>query len=335
MSKIEKKSVELAIAALDKEFGKNTVFRGNYLPEEVDVISTGNFKLDLALGVGGLPKGRIVEIFGAEALGKSLLSLSTAAECQKAGGVVGYIDAECDLDPTWASKLGVNMNDMYICQPDYGEAGLEVADKLIGTGEIDLLIVDSVAALVPKAELEGSMEDNHIGLQARMMAQALRKIRHSVSQTNTCLIFVNQIRDKIGFMQQGTTSPGGRSLKFAASVRIELKSMGQIKDAKNNNEAKGTRVKATVLKNKVAAPYKTTEYDVLHGIGFNNFGSVLELAKKFDLLSMKGGGYYYFPGEDKPFAQGETSAIEFLASDLDLYYDLQGRVMKEVKLSSV
>jgi recombination protein RecA len=248
MSKVEKKSLELAIAALDKEFGKNTIFRGNYLPESVDVISTGNFKLDLALGVGGLPKGRIVEIFGAEALGKSLLSLSTAAECQKAGGTVGYIDAECDLDPTWASKLGVDMDDMYICQPDYGEVGLEVADKLIKTGEIDLLIIDSVAALVPKAELDGSMEDNHIGLQARMMAQALRKIRHSVSETNTCLVFINQIRDKIGFMQQGTTSPGGRSLKFAASVRIELKNMGIIKDAKNNNEPRGTRVKATVLR---------------------------------------------------------------------------------------
>lgn len=331
MAKIEKKSIELAIAALDKEFGKNSVIHGNFLPEAVEVISTGNFKLDLALGVGGLPKGRVIEIFGAEALGKSLLSLSTVAECQKMGGTAAYIDAECDLDPTWASKLGVNMEDLYICQPDYGEAALEIADKLIGTGEIDIMVIDSVAALVPKAELDGSMEDNHIGLQARMMAQALRKIRHSVSQTNTCLIFINQIRDKIGFMQQGTTSPGGRSLKFAASVRIELKNMGQIKDTKKENESKGTRVKATVLKNKVAPPYKTTEYDVLHGVGFNNFGSVLEMAKKYELLHMKGGGYYYIIGEEKPFAHGEIEAIEALASDLDWYYELQKQIKDRLK----
>lgn len=328
MSKLDKKSIDLAIAALDKQYGKNSVFHGDYMPEEVAVIPTGNFRLDLALGVGGFPKGRIVEVFGAEALGKSLLSLSAVAECQKQGGTALYIDAECDLDPIWATTLGVDMDRLYIAQPEHGEAALEIADEMISTGELDLVVIDSVAALVPKAELEGSMEDNHIGLQARMMAQALRKIRHSVSETNTCLVFINQIRDKIGFMQQGVTTPGGRALKFAASVRVELKNMGQIKDNKTN-EHKGTRVKATVMKNKVAAPYKSVEYDVLHGVGFNNFGSVLELAKKFGLVTMRG-AYYYLPGEEKSFAQGEQGAIEALASDLDWYRELQEKIKAQV-----
>lgn len=318
------KALELAIAKLEKQFGKNTVIFGNVLPEEVPVISTSNFKLDLALGVGGLPKGRIIEIFGGEALGKSLIALGCVAECQKAGGRAAYIDVECDLDPEWAQKLGVNMAELVIAQPESGEEALQIAEDLIKTGLIDLMVVDSVAAMTPKSEIEGNMDDMQVGAQARMMAKGLRKLRHPVAETNTCLVFINQIRDKIGFMQQGTTSPGGRSLKFAASVRIELKRISDIKS--NSGESLGTRVKALVLKNKVAAPMKAVEYDILHGQGFNNLGAVIELSERLGLIR-KSGAYYYRLSEEKSFAQGMNNAIEALANDSQWLEQLK----KEIK----
>jgi recombination protein RecA len=310
------KALELALAKLEKQYGKNTVFYGDMMPEEIPVISTGNLKLDLALGVGGLPRGRVIEIFGGEGLGKSLIALSTAANCQKEGGRVAFLDVECDLDPDWCRTLGVDVDKMMIAQPETGEETLEIAETLVKTGAVDLIVVDSVAAMSPKAEVEGSMEDNHIGLQARMMAQGLRKLRQPIAETNTCFVFLNQIRDKIGFMQQGTTSPGGRALKFAASVRIELKRMGDVKN-KSTGESRGTEVKASVIKNKVARPMVSVTYEVLHGVGFNNYGSMLELGERFGLVT-KRGAYYYKPNDDKSFAQGEIAAIQYLMDNPDL-----------------
>jgi recombination protein RecA len=262
------------------------------------------------------------------------LALCLVAECQAQGGTAAYIDVECDLDPDWATKLGVKMDELIIAQPEYGEAALTIVETLVRSGQLDLIIVDSVAAMTPKAELDGEMEDQQVGLQARMMAKGLRKTRHAVMDTNTCLVFINQVRDKIGFMQQGTISPGGRALKFYSSVRIELKRLGDIKDTKNNNESKGTRVKAIISKNKVADPYKIAEYDIIHGLGFNNFGSTLELGEKYGFLARKGAYYYRIidgnPAE-KSFAQGETNAIEFLASDLDYTRSLQEEIKEHVK----
>lgn len=319
-----KKALDMAMAKLEKQYGKNTIFYGDIMPEQVPVIPTGNLKLDLALGVGGLPRGRVIEIFGGEGLGKSLLALSLAANCQREGGLVAYIDAECDLDPEWCRFIGVDVDAMLISQPETGEEALEIAEALVKTGAVDLIIIDSVAALSPKAEVEGTMEDNHVGLQARMMAQGLRKLRQPIAETNTCFLFLNQIRDKIGFMQQGTTSPGGRALKFASSVRIELKRLG---DVKNNStgESRGTKVKAVILKNKVARPMVSCEYEVLHGVGINNYGSILELAERYELL-VKKGAFYYLPGEEKYFAQGEINAIEYLKEHPEVALDLGKRI---------
>lgn len=327
MNNIDMQALQLAIAKLDKEFGKNTVIFGNTLPDKVDVVPSGNFKLDLALGVGGFPKGRIVEIFGGEALGKSLISLSTVAECQAAGGLAAYLDVECDLDPEWATKLGVNLDNLVVAQPEYGEQAFTILHDLIKTNLFDLIVVDSVAAMTPKSELEGEMEDLQVGAQARMMAKGLRKTRHAVLEAKTCVIFVNQIRDKIGFMQQGTTSPGGRALKFAASVRIELKRMGEAKDSAG--EVVGTKVKALIIKNKVARPMKAIEYNVLHGVGFSNFSMILDLADKHGLIIKKGGGYYFKVGEDKAFARGESDAVAYLASDLEWVEELKKAIFEK------
>ena len=330
ISEIDKKTIDLALAAINKEYGKNTITRGDATPVEVEVVSTGNFKLDIALQVGGLPKGRIVEIYGAEGLGKSLIASCCIAECQMAGGVAAYVDVEQAIDPTWLTHLGVDMEELVISQPEWGEQALDIVEHLVKTNVFDVIVVDSVAALAPKAELEGEMEDQHIGLQPRLMAHALRKINPYLKASGTCLIFINQIRDKIGYMQQGTTSPGGRALKFWASVRLELKSIGEIKD-KKTNEILGTRVKVMVKKNKVGSPGKSVEYDVLHGVGFNNFGSILELAERFGLIIKKGGGYYYLPGEEKSFAHGEDAAIGYLASDLEFTNNLKAEIINNVR----
>lgn len=319
------KSLELAIAKVNKDYGKGAVAYGNTDYEPEPAIPTGNFKLDLALGIGGLPKGRIVEIFGGEALGKSLLALNLVANVQAEGGNVLYVDAEHDLDPDWMQKIGVDVEKMLLHQPEYGEQGLQVALDLMKTGALDLIVIDSVAALTPKAELDGDIEDNHIGLQARMLAQALRSMRHEASRTGTCLVFINQIRDKIGFMQSGTTSPGGRALKFYASVRIELKNIGAVKE---KGENVGTRVKAMVIKSKVSRPHRYAEYDVVHGKGFNNFGSILEMAIQYKLVIQKGAYYYLSDNLDKAFGHGEAAAIEYLASDMELTQLLQKQIIE-------
>jgi len=320
------KSLELALAKLEKQFGIGAVFYGNATPEKIPVIPTGNFKLDLALGVGGLPKGRITEVFGAETLGKSLLALNVAANCQSEGGRVAYIDAECDLDADWCIDLGVDPSKMIISQPEYGEEALEIAETLVKTGKVDLIVIDSVAALTPKAEIDGSMSDLQVGAQARLMAKGLRKLRQPVSQNNVCLLFLNQIRDKIGFMQSGTTSPGGRSLKFYSSVRIELKKMGEVK-SNTDGTTLGTKVKAVILKNKVARPAISVEYNIIHGVGFDNHGMILEMGKQYGLIIQKG-AYYYIPDNDKSFAQGERNACQYLKENPGFTKDLALSVMK-------
>lgn len=337
MKDIDQKALALAIAKLDKQFGKNSVFLGDVMPEEVDVISTGNFKMDIMLGVGGLPKGRIIEIFGGEGLGKSLLGLELVAACQRDGGTAGYVDAECDLHPEWAEARYVDMSKLYISQPEYGEMGLQVVIDLVATNAFDLIVIDSVAALTPKVELEGDMDDLQVGLQARMMAKGLRKMRQSVLETNTCVVFTNQIRDKIGFMSNGgTTSPGGRALKFYSSVRIELKKMGDIKD-KKTGESRGTRVKANILKNKVGNPMKTLEYDIIHGEGFNNSGAILEWGEKYGLVKRNGAWYYlvdFETGEvsEKSFANGEESAIFYMKENPEWELEMANRIKEKMKV---
>lgn len=331
MTKIEDKikAVELAIAALDKQFGPNTVIHGDGALENVDVISTGNFELDLALGVGGLPKGRITEIYGGEGLGKTLIALNCAASCQAQGGLVAYIDLECDLNPDWATKLGVNIPEMYIAQPASGEEAFTVAETLIKTGSFDLVVFDSVAAMPTIAELEAAMDEPQVGSLARVMAKGLRKIREPLKQTNTCAIFINQIRDQIGYGMGGTTTPGGRSLKFAASVRIELKKAMGSNITNSAGESIGTKVKANIIKNKVGSPMKTLEWDNLHGLGFNNYGAILKLGLRYNMLSKSGAYWYMGSGEnkaDKPFAQGEQAAWEYLASDLELTEGLKKEI---------
>lgn len=322
------KVIELAIAALGKEFGKNAVIYGPADIEDVEVISTNNFELDLALGVGGLPRGRITEIYGGEGLGKTLIALNCVADCQKDGGLVAYIDVECDLNPEWAKKLGVNLDKMLIAQPSSGEEALSIAEKLIATGQVDLVVFDSVAAMTPLAELNGEMDDQQVGAQARMMAKGLRKLRHSIADTNTCVIFINQIRDKIGFMQQGTTSPGGRALKFAASVRIELKRLGDMKD-KTTGESIGTQIKAQIVKNKVGNPMKVVEWQNLHGVGFNNKGAILEQAVRYKFLTKSAAYYYKGYGdtkEEKSFAMGEANAIQYLTEHPEFMEELKNKV---------
>jgi recombination protein RecA len=330
---IDMKALELAKASLAKQFGRNAIIHGEADIEDVEVISTNNFELDLALGVGGLPKGRITEVFGGEGLGKTLIALNCAANCQKEGGLVAYIDVECDLNPEWATKLGVSIKDMIIAQPSSGEEALIIAETLIKTGTIDLLVFDSVAAMTPLAEIEGEMTDLQVGAQARMMAKGLRKLRHPIKDTNTCVIFINQIRDKIGFMANGgTTTPGGRALKFYSSVRIELKKLGDLKDS--NGESIGTKIKAVILKNKVGNPMKTVEWENIHGQGFNNFGAILKMAIKYEIITKSGAWYYKGYGDTKEstaFAQGEQKAIEYLASDLKFAEELKNQVLAAYK----
>jgi recombination protein RecA len=289
------KQLELALAQIDKQYGVGTIIaRGDFIDRKVKVIPTTNVHLDKALGIGGLPRGRITEIFGTEGLGKSLLALCVAAEAQKMGLTVAYIDAEHDLDPEWAAFLGMNIDDVLLCQPDYGEQGLEIAHTLIKTGKVHLIIIDSVAALTPKSELEGTMEDMQVGAQARMMAKALRKMRPDINHNDVCALFLNQVRDKIGFMQSGVQSPGGRALRFGASVRIELKRLG---DYKEGAEVVGTRVQAKVIKNKVAAPHKVAEYNIIDGVGFDNYSIIALQAVEVGILIRKG-TWLYWPALD-------------------------------------
>ena len=303
------KAVSSAIAAIEKQFGKGAIMplSGGEIAE-IAVIATGSVGLDLALGVGGLPRGRVIEIYGPESSGKTTLTLQAIAQAQRTGGVCAFIDAEHALDVTYARKLGVKIEDLLVSQPDYGEQALEIADKLVATGAIDLIVVDSVAALVPKAEIEGEMGDAHMGLQARLMSQALRKLTAATARNNTAVTFINQLRQKIGVVYGNPeTTTGGNALKFYASVRLDIRKIGVVK---NGDQIIGTRARVKVVKNKVAPPFREAEFDILYGSGVNWPGEIVDLASAAGLID-KSGAFYSWKGER--IAQGREKACAFIA----------------------
>ena len=324
----ESKTLDLAISLLDKQFGIGTVMKlGNSKAQPWPSISTGAPTLDSILGIGGLPRGRIVEIFGPESSGKSTIALSLVVEAQKMGLRCAYIDAEHALDPAYMMDLGINLDELLLAQPHYGEEALEIVDKLIKTGEIGLIVVDSVASLVPKAELEGEMEANQMGLQARMMAKALRKIAGLANTNKTLVVFINQIRMKIGIMfGNPETTPGGRALPYAASVRIDLRKKEDIKN--KEGDSVGIKVKAKVTKNKMAPPLKIAEFDIYYGRGIDQYGSVMDLGLSLGIFTQKG-AWIFLDGEN--FAQGKDNAIGKIKNDPKLYNKLKLRVKNENK----
>ncbi len=317
------KALELAIAQVDRQFGKGSIMRlGADRPTWVgNVISTGCLSLDAALGVGGVPRGRIIEIYGPESSGKTTLALHILAEAQKQGGYVAFIDAEHAMDPEYAKKLGVDVDELLVSQPDHGEQALEITETLVRSGALDVIVIDSVAALVPRAELEGEMGDTHVGLQARLMSQALRKLTGTVSRSNTCVIFINQIREKIGVMfGNPETTPGGRALKFYTSIRMEIRRITTIKDG---TDSIGSRVRVKVVKNKVAPPFKMTEFDIMYGTGISVEGDVIDLALKGDILQKTGS---WFSFGDMKIGQGRENAKRFLKENPDQMKEIVKRV---------
>lgn len=305
----KQKALDLALSSIEKQFGKGAIMKlgsGQKLFEGIKTYSTGSLGLDIALGTGGLPKGRIVEIYGPESSGKTTLCLQTAAECQKAGGTVAFVDAEHALDPVYATKLGVNVSDLLISQPDTGEQALEITDMLVRSGAVDMVVVDSVAALVPRAEIEGDMGDSHMGLQARLMSQALRKLTGSINRSNTMVVFINQLRMKIGVMfGNPETTTGGNALKFYASVRLDIRRISPIK---NGEEVIGSKIRVKVVKNKLAPPFRKAEFDMMHGEGCNRIGELVDLGVAKEIVE-KAGSWYSYKGEK--IGQGRDSAIAF------------------------
>ena len=323
------RALELALGQIEKQFGKGSILRlgSKDAIVPVSVISTGSISLDAALGVGGFPRGRINEIFGPESSGKTTIALQVVAEAQKAGGIAAFIDVEHALDPQYARKLGVDVDNLLVSQPDYGEQALEITAHLIASGQIDVLVVDSVAALVPKSELDGEMGDSHMGLQARLMSQALRKLTGIVSKSRTCLIFINQIREKIGVMfGNPETTTGGRALKFYASVRVDIRRIAAIKDG---DVVTGSRTKVKIVKNKVAAPFRESEFDILYGEGISREGDLLDLAVNNNLLE-KSGAWFSYKGER--IGQGRENARQFLKDNRDIFNKIEMDVRKELGL---
>jgi recombination protein RecA len=322
----KKKALEAAISQIDKAFGKGSLMRlGDREVIDIEAISTGSLSLDIALGIGGLPKGRIVEIYGPESSGKTTLALQVAAEAQKKGGVAAFIDAEHALDPIYAQKLGVNLNDLLISQPDAGEQALEIADTLVRSGAVDVLIVDSVAALTPRAELEGEMGDSLPGLQARLMSQALRKLTGSISKSNTLVIFINQIRMKIGVMfGSPETTTGGNALKFYASVRLDIRRIGAIK---KGEDVVGNQTRVKVVKNKVAPPFKQVEFDIMYGEGISFVGELVDLGVKANVVE-KSGAWLSYKGER--IGQGRENAKDFLRA----HPDVANAIAAEIKANA-
>lgn len=309
------KALALALSNIDRQYGKGTIVRlGDHTVQNWPSISTGALTLDLALGIGGLPKGRIVEIYGPESSGKTTVALNVIAQAQKEGGLCAFIDVEHALDPQYAQALGVDLDNLYFAQPDYGEAALDIIDSLVKTGAMSVIVLDSVAALTPKAELEGEIGDSHVGLQPRLMGQAMRKLTGIVSKNDVILIFTNQLREKIGvFYGNPETQPGGRALKFYSSVRIDIRRASDIKDSGGN--IAGVRTKAKIVKNKMAPPFKTCEFDILYGKGVDQVGCVVDAAISRGILTQKG-SWIYYNGEN--FAQGRANAVEKLSDSPDL-----------------
>jgi len=320
-------ALDEAIKKIEKDFGKGSVMRlGDHPRQTVSAISTGSLLLDDALGIGGLPKGRVIEIFGPESSGKTTVALHAIAEVQKEGGVAAFIDAEHALDPAYAERLGVNIADLLVSQPDTGEQALEIAEALVRSGSIDIIVVDSVAALVPRAEIEGDMGDSHVGLQARLMSQALRKLTGVISKFDTITIFINQLREKVGVIYGNPeTTPGGRALKFYASVRLDVRKGEAIKDGTN---IIGNKIKIKIVKNKVAPPFKLVEIDMIYGNGFSKSGELLDLAVKYDIVD-KAGSWYSYNGEK--IGQGRENAKQFLEKNPDIYEEVYAKVRQEIE----
>jgi recombination protein RecA len=320
------KAIESAIGQIEKQYGKGAVMRmGDKGEMTVESISTGALSLDLALGIGGLPRGRVVEIYGPESSGKSTLAMHVVAEAQRNGGICAYIDAEHAMDPVYAKAIGVDIDEMLISQPDTGEQALEIADMLIRSGAIDVIVVDSVAALTPRAEIEGEMGDTHVGLQARLMSQALRKLTANLSKSNTVAIFINQLREKIGVMfGSPETTPGGRALKFYSSVRLDIRRIESIKDGV---EVIGNRTRVKVVKNKVAPPFRQAEFDIMYSKGISREGSLLDVGVDLGLVK-KSGAWFTYEGEQ--LGQGRENAKAFLAANPEIMVDISERILTQV-----
>ena len=316
------KALDTALAQIERQFGKGSVMKmGEKAHEPIEVIPTGSIALDVALGIGGLPRGRVVEIYGPESSGKTTVALHAIANAQKAGGICAFIDAEHALDPEYAKKLGVDIDALLVSQPDTGEQALEIMDMLIRSGALDLVVIDSVAALVPRAEIEGEMGDSHVGLQARLMSQALRKITGALHQSKTTAIFINQLREKIGvFFGSPETTTGGKALKFYASVRLDVRRIETLKDGQ---EAVGNRTRVKVVKNKVAPPFKQAEFDIIYGVGISREGSLIDLGVECDVVK-KSGAWYTYEGDQ--LGQGKENARAFLIDNPDLANDIEQKI---------
>ena len=324
------KQLDSALGQIERQFGSGTVMRmGEKRHEKIPAIPTGSLGLDIALGIGGLPRGRIVEIYGPESSGKTTLTLEVIAQCQKLGGTAAFIDAEHALDPIYAEKLGVNVDELLVSQPDTGEQALEVADIMVSSGGIDILVIDSVAALVPKAEIEGEMGDHHVGLQARLMSQALRKITGNVQKSDTLVIFINQVRHKIGVMfGSPETTAGGNALKFYSSVRMDIRRIGTVKDG---DEAVGNETRVKVVKNKVSPPFKQAEFQILYNKGINRLGELIDKGADLDIVE-KAGAWYSYEGEK--IGQGKANAIDFLEQNPKLLKAIEKQVLEAIDKQS-
>jgi recombination protein RecA len=327
MDEHRKKALAAALGQIEKQFGKGSVMRlgDSAAARDVEVISTGSLGLDIALGIGGVPKGRVVEIFGPEASGKTTLTLQIVAECQRAGGTAAFVDAEHALDPVYAGRLGVNVDDLLISQPDTGEQALEITDLLVRSGAVDVVVVDSVAALTPKAEIEGEMGDTHVGLQARLMSQALRKLTGNISRSNTIVVFINQIRMKIGVMfGNPETTTGGNALKFYSSVRMDIRRIGAIK---RGDEVIGNQTRVKVVKNKVAPPFRSAEFEILYGHGISREGEIIDLGVKQGIIAKSGSWYSY---ESDRIGQGKENAREYLLANPEIAREIDGKLRAQL-----
>ena len=327
----KEKALEQAIAQIEKQFGKGSIMKlGEVSHQEVDVIPTGCLTLDLALGIGGIPRGRIIEIYGPESSGKTTVSLHIIAEAQKMGGTAAFIDAEHALDPIYAARLGVDTTNLYVSQPDTGEQGLEICESLVRSGSVDIVVIDSVAALTPKAEIDGEMGDSHVGLQARLMSQALRKLAGITNKTNTCVIFINQLREKVGVLfGNPETTPGGKALKFYSSIRLDVRKGEQIKDG---SDAIGSRTKVKVVKNKLAPPFKTAEFDIVYGLGISKEGCILDLAVDNDII-IKSGAWFSYKGER--IAQGKENTKLFLMNNPEICEEIEKQIKEKLNEGSL
>ncbi|MBS1456358.1 MAG: recombinase RecA [Clostridia bacterium] len=328
MDEQKSKALESVLGQIEKQYGKGSIMRlgDESADANIEVIPTGCLTLDMALGVGGFPRGRIIEIYGPESSGKTTVALHAIAEAQKLGGITAFIDAEHALDPVYAKNLGVNLDDLYVSQPDTGEQALEITDQLVRSGAIDLIVIDSVAALTPKAEIDGEMGDQHVGLQARLMSQALRKLTGITNKSKTCVIFINQLREKVGIMfGNPETTPGGKALKFYSSVRLDVRKGDVIKDASGQI---GNRTKVKVVKNKLSPPFKTAEFDMIYGKGISNEGCILDMGVETGVLE-KSGAWFAYNGEK--IANGRDRAKDYLAQNKDVAEEIKAKIMEKIK----